>query len=84
MTPFTLNIAMCFRVLFIPEQILLGDGTIGSAEEKCICRPSGYGCIIVLAIEYVQDWSYHSTVFTHEFGHVLGAMYHDDGLVERT
>merc|ERR1712142_357005 len=46
------------------------------AEEHCLCKPSGYGCVVVFSIAGMTNWG--SSLFAHEIGHTLGPAFHDD------
>merc|ERR1712080_14552 len=53
----------------------------GNAEEMCICEQHtvfNYGCIAVFCISSLSNWSVHSALIAHEFGHALGVDFHDD------
>merc|ERR1712142_250161 len=63
------------RILLIPYSRHFDLNAVG--EEYCVCKPTGYGCVIVLTIRNPADWSKEWKVFTHEVAHTLGAM-HDD------
>ena len=65
------------RLLIIPGDII-DSKTKAAAEEHCVCEPHWFGCVIVLSIGDKLDWSRSANLLTHEFGHVLGATFHDD------
>ena len=65
------------RLLVIPGEILDSEEK-ATAEEHCVCEPDWFGCIIVLSIGDKHNWSKSASMLTHEFGHVLGAVVHDD------
>ena len=49
-----------------------------------MCQEHGYGCVIILSVVHLNDWSFQSNLFAHEFGHVLGAELHDDHFYKYT
>jgi len=65
------------RILLIPYSSRFDRRAV--AEEYCVCKPTGFGCVIVLTIRNPADWSVEWKVFTHEIGHTLGAMHDDEG-----
>eukprot|EP00091_Calanus_sinicus_P002795 TRINITY_DN12907_c0_g1_i2.p1 TRINITY_DN12907_c0_g1~~TRINITY_DN12907_c0_g1_i2.p1 ORF type:complete len:323 (-),score=81.32 TRINITY_DN12907_c0_g1_i2:48-992(-) len=60
------------------RSILPSNSKTGMAEENCVCQEHGHGCVIVLTIRHHNDWTFDGNIFTHEFGHALGAELHDD------
>ena len=67
-----------FRVIFISWRTISSYSLSALAKVNCICQEYGYGCVIILTVVHLDDWSHQSNLFTHEFGHVLGAEHHDD------
>jgi hypothetical protein len=65
------------RLLLISGDILESE-IKATAEEHCVCEPDWYGCVIVLSIGDMLDWSKSGIKLAHEFGHVLAADTHDD------
>ena len=63
-------------MLFITRQP--GPELKGVAEENCLCQTDGFGCISVLSIQHMEDWTKSTSLFTHEIGHGVGAARHDD------
>ena len=55
---------------------------MAAAEEYCICKRSGHGCIIVFSIEDIARWNKDAKVFSHEVGHTLGVYPHADNYYE--
>ena len=55
----------------------------GLAEEKCTCNSTTFGCIIVIGVDHLGNWSYDYTLLAHEFGHNLGVEDHDNEYYEK-
>ena len=49
-----------------------------------MCKPRGYGCIAVLSINFPWEWERHRSLFSHEIGHTLGPVFHDDDFYMKT
>jgi len=49
------------------------------AEEFCVCKPAGFGCIVAWSIQDLSDWPDDDVkILTHEIGHTLGQQQHDE------
>ena len=66
------------RILFIDRGYMSYPDPMGLAEEFCICKESGHGCIIVFAIKNIARWDTHVKVLSHDVGHALGVFPHAD------
>jgi len=65
------------RIMLLPQKIL--DSEIkAAAEEHCLCDPEWFGCVLVMGIKDIGNFALSGQLFTHEFGHTLGAELHDD------
>jgi len=72
--------AVDIRILFILRSG--HSNTAGTAEETCICNQNWFGCVAVIAIKWLSNWSHHSSIFAHEIAHSLGMGVHDDMFYE--
>jgi len=52
--------------------------TVAFSEEHCLCKPRGFGCVVVFSIDTPWKWHRHRSLFSHEIGHTLGPAFHDD------
>jgi len=52
-------------------------------EERCICNPTGFGCISVMSLRGASHWA-SPALFAHEVGHALGQDVHDDFFYKET
>ena len=66
------------RILFIDRGNMSYPDPMGLAEEFCICKQNGHGCIIVFAIKNIARWDTHVKVLSHDIGHTLGVFPHAD------
>jgi len=64
------------RILVIPERGT--SRTKATAEETCICNHNWFGCVAIFSIRFINNWSFHQSIFAHEIGHTLGMDLHDD------
>ena len=64
--------------MFTDRSTLNKDDLDAVAEEKCVCKRSGFGCIIVFPIKDLRNWSKEHVILAHEIGHTLGSDPHDD------
>jgi len=68
--------AVDLRILVIPERGT--NPVLATSEETCICNRTWFGCVAIFSIRFLNNWSYHQTIFAHEIGHTLGMDLHDD------
>jgi len=66
------------RILFNDQKTIQKKNPRGVAEEKCICKRAGFGCIIVFSVKYLKNWAKDYKLLAHEVGHTLGADPHDN------
>jgi len=70
------------RILFIDRGNMSYPDPMGLAEEFCICKENGHGCIIVFALKNIARWDTHVKVLSHDVGHALGVFPHADSYYE--